>query len=344
MFRKKFFLAMTSATFLTTASFSVISDENVVTLKFADWMPVSSFVKEYGADPFMAKATELSNGTIQFDFYLAEQLGRGSESLTLLRTGVADIANVAPAYISERFPLSGVIELPEVVTSSCGAANTFYSLSQPGGALYEAEFQSNGIRPLFTANLGQYRILTNNKNISTIDDMSGMRIRTAGGPMAITAESLNSSAVRMQGSDVLTSLTRGTLDGVFFPLRGILDYGLAPALDQVIANLSVGSFAITYSISDSAWNKLSDNHKNILIEAGRYANQVHCEYVDSAEPTILAQLNEEHGIEPIWLSDDEVAQANVMLEGVYESWVLPLEKRGLPAEEVLNEMLNGTAD
>lgn len=76
--------------------------------------------------------------------------------------------------------------------------------------------------------------------------------------MALTATELGGSPVRTQGSDVLTSLSRSTLDGVFFPVRGILDYDLAPALDQLIPNLAVGSFGLTYSISDRVWNSLSE--------------------------------------------------------------------------------------
>lgn len=309
-----------------------------ITLKFAEWLPTTSFATEHGADPFMKKVEELSGGKMKIDFYPAEQLGRGSESLTLLQTGVADIANISPAYIPEKFPLSGVVELPEIVKSSCSAADSFYELAQPGGAIYEAEFKRHKVRPLWVGNMGRYRILTNNKDISSVSDLAGLRIRTAGGPMAITASELGASPVRMQGSDVLTSLTRGTLDGVFFPVRGILDYGLAPALDQLIPNLTVGSFGLTYSISDRVWDNLSDKQQEILVEAGRYAMQTYCEYVDNSEPDVIAVLEQEHGIKQTPLSDSDLEKAKAKLDNVYDQWAEPLEKRGLPARKVIEGM------
>ena len=314
------------------------SEVEPVTLKFAEWLPTTSFATEHGANPFMEKVEELSGGKMKFDFYPAEQLGRGSESLTLLQTGVADIANVSPAYISEKFPLSGVVELPGIVQGSCSAADSYYELAQPGGSIYEAEFKRHGIRPLWVGNMGQYRILTNNKNVSSIDDLAGLRIRTAGGPMALTATELEASPVRMQGSDVLTSLSRGTLDGVFFPVRGILDYGLAPALDQLIPNLAVGSFGLTYSISDRVWEGLSEKQQDILVEAGKYAMQTYCEYVDTSDPENVKVLVQEHGIKKTPLSDSDLKEAKAKFENVYAEWAERLEKRGMPARNVIEGM------
>lgn len=316
----------------------VAAEVEPITLKFAEWLPTTSFATEYGAHPFMEKVEELSDGKMKFDFYPAEQLGRGSESLTLLQTGVADIANVSPAYITEKFPLSGVVELPEIVKNSCDAADAFYEMAQPGGAIYEAEFKRNKIRPLWVGNMGRYRILTSNNDISSLDDLDGLRIRTAGGPMALTAAALGSSPVRMQGSDVLTSLSRGTLDGVYYPVRGILDYGLAPALDQVVPNLTVGSFGLTYSVSDRVWNRLSKPQQDILVEAGKYAMQTYCEYVDNSEPEILKVFEDEYNITQAPLSDSDLEKARASLGGVYDKWAEPLEKRGLPAKEVIKGM------
>lgn len=336
--QKKNILLLASCAAIFHVAPTSAADIEPVTLRFAEWLPTTSFAIEHGATPFMDKVKELSDGKITFEFYPAEQLGRGSESLTLLQTGVADIANVSPAYISEKFPLSGVVELPEIVKNSCDAADAFFTLAQPGGAIYEAEFKKNKIRPLWVGNMGRYKILTNGKDISSLDDLSGLRIRTAGGPMAITASALGSSPVRLQGSDVLTSLSRGTLDGVYFPVRGILDYGLAPALDQQIPNLTVGSFGLTFSISDRVWAKLSDEQQEVLTEAGKYAMKTYCEYVDASESELTQVLENEHGIKQVSLSDSDLEKAKPKIESVYSQWAEPLEKRGLPAKEVIAEM------
>lgn len=159
--------------------------------------------------------------------------------------------------------------------------------------------------------------------------------------MALTATELGSSPVRMQGSDVLTSLSRGTLDGVYFPVRGILDYGLAPALDQLVPNLSVGSFGLTFSISDRVGNGLSEKQQEILTKAGKYAMQTYCEYVDASEPEVVRTLEEKYGITLVPLSEDDLKKAKTNLESVYDKWAKPLENRGLPARKVIEGMQKG---
>lgn len=339
MSRTRLLVTACASAALTIGSVTIANAQDKVTLRFADWMPESAFTTTYGAKAFMEKAEELSEGRIIFQYFPAEQLGKGSETLTLLNSGVADIANVAPAYLSEHLPLSGVVELPGMVTDSCTAANKFYDLVQPGESLYEAEFKRKDIRPLFTANLGPYRILTNNQELSTPLDISGLKLRTAGGAMAMTADRLRANPIRMQGSDVLPSLSRGTLDGVFWGLISIEDWSLETALDQMIPNLSIGSFNVTYSISSRAWDKLSPENREILVKAGQYANQIHCNYVNRAEEKAISDLEEKHDIAPLYLPKDELKRIREDLTQVHEDWAIPLEKRGLPANEVVEKML-----
>ena len=339
MSRTRLLVTACASAALTIGSATIANAQDKATLRFADWMPESAFTTTYGAKAFMEKAEELSEGRISFQYFPAEQLGKGSETLTLLNSGVADIANVAPAYLSEHLPLSGVVELPGVVTDSCTAANKFYDLVQPGESLYEAEFKRKDIRPLFTANLGPYRILTNNQGLSTPLDISGLKLRTAGGAMAMTADRLGANPIRMQGSDVLPSLSRGTLDGVFWGLISIEDWSLETALDQMVPNLSIGSFNVTYSMSNRAWDKLSPENREILVKAGQYANQIHCNYVNRAEEKAISDLEEKHGIAPLYLPEDELKRIREDLTQVHEDWATPLEKRGLPANEVVEKML-----
>ena len=185
-----------------------------VKLTFADWQVPAASTTQQAAKVFMDKATELSNGEITFEYFPAEQLGKGAEMLRLLQTGVADIAHVSPAYITDKFPLLTVSELPGMPLDSCALVNAVYDMAQPGGLLYESEFKPNGVRLLLAGNLGPYSILTTEKPITTVADLAGMNIRTARGPMEMTATELGANAIRMSGSETLPTLSRGTLDGL----------------------------------------------------------------------------------------------------------------------------------
>lgn len=308
-----------------------------VTLNFADWQVPAAFTTREGAGVFMAKAKELSGGEIDFKYYPAEQLGKGGEMLRLVQTGVADISHVSPAYITEKFPLTTVSELPGMPLDSCLLANAIYDMAQPGGLLYESEFKPNGIRLLFAGNLGPYSILTTKKAIKNLSDLSGLNIRTAGGPMEMTAKALGANAVRMTGSETLPSLSRGTLDGVLWPIPLVTDWSLQDPLNHMTPNLSTGSFVVTYSISDRKWNSLTPKQQKALVDAGKYATQQYCQYVNGIWQQAKDELQNKYKFDVSEFSAADIAKAQEQFATVNKAWAESLTKRGLPAQAVYDD-------
>lgn len=310
-----------------------------VKLTFADWQVPAASTTQQAAKVFMDKATELSNGEITFEYFPAEQLGKGAEMLRLLQTGVADIAHVSPAYITDKFPLLTVSELPGMPLDSCALANAVYDMAQPGGLLYESEFKPNGVRLLLAGNLGPYSILTTEKPITTVADLAGMNIRTAGGPMEMTATELGANAIRMSGSETLPSLSRGTLDGLLWPIPLVEDWGLEGALTQMTPNLSTGSFVVTYSISDSVWDGLTESQQAALTEAGKFATGQYCAFVNETWTSSRDKLETVHGIKVSAFSDEEIAKAQARFDVVNEKWVESLKGRPISSQDVYDDFV-----
>ncbi len=311
-----------------------------VKIKVADWLPLSHYTYSEGAKVFMAKATELTNGKLQFQHFPAEQMGKAKDAVTLAQSGVADIVNIAPAYITEKFPLSGVAELPGIYEGACRGAYSMAAMVKPGGILHEQEYKPNGVRVLFTAALGGYRVLTATKRVNTAADFSGLKLRTAGGPMDQTAALLGANSIRMPGPDVLPSLSRGTLDGVFWPLQSLKPWGLEGALKFMTPNLSVGSFTMVYAISDKSWRKLSPEFQKALIDAGEFANKAHCEYVDRTEEKTIAELKS-GGLTAIALPEADVKKIQQGYLKIYADWADNLSKRGKPGMAVVEAFRGG---
>lgn len=299
-----------------------------VTLTFADWQIPSASTTQEGAGVFMDKVRELSDGEIDFKYYPAEQLGKGGEMLRLAQTGVADIVHISPAYITDRFPLTTVAELPGMPLDVCKLTSAIYEMAQPGGSLYEAEFEPNGVRLLFSGNLGPYSLLTSKVAVDSLDKLSGLNIRTAGGPMEMTATELGANAIRMTGSETLPSLSRGTLDGLLWPIPLVKDWSLEDALNHMTPNVSTGSFVVTYSISENSWNKLSPEHQEILLEAGKFASENYCDFVNKTWEEAKNDLIDNHDIQSTDLTADEVEKANERFESVHQKWLSGLQGKG----------------
>lgn len=307
-----------------------------VRLKFADWMPVSHYTVANAARPFMDKATEFSKGGIEFQYFPAEQLGKAKDALTLLQSGVADIADISPAYMTEKFPLSGAAELPAMFRTACEGTYAYARLVKDGGSLAASEFKPNGVRVLVSVAYAPYKVLTTNRKVESLKDFEGLKLRTAGGAMDLTASKLNAVSVRMPGPDILPSLSRGTLDGALAPLQSVKVFDLQTALKHMTTDVSLGSFITVYAISERAWNRLSPQMREALVKAGEHATKTHCEYVDAQEPKVIAEL-EKDGVKPNTMAPGQLKVVEDALVSVQKDWAATLDKRGRPGTKVLSD-------
>ncbi len=306
-----------------------------VTLKFADWMPTSHYTVTEAAEPFMKKATELSNGQLEFQYFPGEQLGKGKDALTLVQTGVADIANISPAYISDKFILSSVAELPAMFSTACEGTKAFSALAKGDGIIAKNEFAPKGVRVLVSAAYAPYKVMTVNKKIVKVEDFEGVKLRTAGAAMDMTANALKAVSVRMPGPEILPSLSRGTLDGSLVPLLSVKVFDFQTVMKHMTTDISMGSFITVYAISDRAWDSLSPEQKDALEKAGDFATLNHCNYIDNAEPGVIKEL-EKDGIENSVMADGEKSKLLSALSGVQQGWADKVDELKLPGNEVLN--------
>ncbi|MDO8771946.1 MAG: TRAP transporter substrate-binding protein DctP [Burkholderiaceae bacterium] len=321
---------------------SPIHAQETVKLKFADWMPLSHYTVTNAAHPFMKKATELSKGKIEFQYFPAEQLGKGKDLLTLLQTGVADIADISPSYISDKFPMSSVAELPAMFNNACQGTYAYASLVKTGGVLAEKEFKPNGVRVLVSVAYAPYKVLTAKKKIESIKDFSGLKLRTAGGAMDLTANQVDAVPVRMPGPDILPSLSRGTLDGTLAPLQSVKVFDIQTQVKHMTTDVSLGSFITVYAISDRAWNRLPEDMRATLTEAGNFASKNHCEYVDTQEVNVVQEL-EKDGVKGNTMAPGQLAALNTKLESVAAEWASSLDKRNKPGTAVLADFRKAVA-
>jgi len=129
----------------------------------------------------MDQVTELSGGSIKFEYYPAEQLGKARDMLAMIGTGVADVAYVAPSYISDKLPASAVGELPWGYSDPCVGTKAFWNLAKEGGTLWENELKAVGMRVVFALMLPPNQLVMAAEGFSDFDSLKGRKVRTSGG-------------------------------------------------------------------------------------------------------------------------------------------------------------------
>jgi TRAP-type C4-dicarboxylate transport system substrate-binding protein len=334
MFRKSARLVLTSIAMIAAAQ-SFAADGSIV-LRVADHYPVSASTPEYTIKHFMEAVTTATNGAVRFEYYPAEQLGKAKDLLSLTEQGVTDIGMVAPAYVSDKMPLSAVAELPGSFTTSCQGAEAYWKLAN-GGMVGTRELHGNGIRPLFVFMLPPYQILTRTK-FTSLADLKGLKLRSAGGAMDLTIRQLESVPIRMGGADVYPALSRGTIDGVVFPLSPILEFKLQDYLKYGTIGENFGGFAVTYSISEKRWESLPKEVQQAMTAAGEETTRYACAMLDRDNGPAI-ELLRKAGLQMAEMSAADHASIHERLAPVRGEWADGLERRGLPGHETLNAFL-----
>ena len=308
-----------------------------VTLRVADHYPAGASSAEITIKYFMKKAEEESNGQIKFQYFPAEQLGKAKDMLSLTVSGVTDIGLIAPPYISDKMPLSGVAELPGTFSDTCEGTMAFWKLAHEG-PLADHDFTGNGIRPLLVMLLPPYQILTK-PPLTGLKDLQNLKLRTGGGVQDISIKAIGAVPVRIAGPDIYELLTRGTLDGLVFPLPSLFEYKLQDLVKYTTRGQNFGSFSVTYSISLSKWKQLPDDAKAILDKVGEETTHHACELMQSAIQPALDRLSA-NGVKIVDLPSADEAQIKADLRPVADQWASQLDSRGLAGTDVLNAFRN----
>jgi TRAP-type transport system periplasmic protein len=192
----------------------------------------------------------------------AMQLGSGA---SMHVGGMAEFANFCKAKC-------GVIGLPFIFT---GYEHVQRVLDGPVGAELSQEMETIGFKVLgYLYSWGYRNVVTAKKEIKTVADLKGLKIRTIPTPVFVGAvNAMGASATPMNFGEVYTSLQSGVLDGfehtatttASFKFYEIAKYY---ALTQHLIDPTVVAFSL------SEWKKLDAREQAVVLEGAKLATDI----------------------------------------------------------------------
>lgn len=184
-----------------------------VVLKVAHFLPPVSPAHTKFITPWCDKVAAESQGKIKCQLYPAMQLGgTPPQLLNQVRDGVADIVWTLPGYTPGRFPVSEVFELPFVATTPEATSRALWDFVQKNAM---SEFA--GMKPLATWVPGPYVFHFRDKQVKTLEDLKGMKVRAPSrlGNRMLTA--LGATPVGMPVPQMAESLSKGVIEAGMIP-------------------------------------------------------------------------------------------------------------------------------
>ena len=308
---------------------------DAIKLRVADSFPKGHFLIKLVIEPWMEGVRKRTNDAVTFEHYPAQQLGKATDMLRLTQTGVADIGYVAPAYAAEKMPVSEVAMLPGAFDHTCQGTLAYWKAAR-SGVIAEQDYDKNQIRLLIAVSLPQDRIFTVKAPLKDTGDVAGLKLRSTGGAQDLTLRAIGAVPVRMAAPDAYESLSRGTMDGLLFPLESVVAYGADKLVKYATDGIGFGSFVVAYSISDAAWKKLPADVQKAMVETAEEVVPKACEQIQKAEEETKARLAGA-GMTFEALKPDVRAKFGEQMKDVAKAWAEQLDGRGKRGTDALNE-------
>ncbi|WP_158284532.1 TRAP transporter substrate-binding protein DctP [Azospirillum sp. TSO35-2] len=299
-----------------------------ITLRLADSLPSGHIIHQVITAPFIEAVKKETGGQVRIEHFPGEQVGKARDMLSLTQAGVIDIGYVVPAYASDKMPLSAGIELPGIFTDYCQGMAALYTLTHDGGYLETSEFAANKVIPLVTFLLPPYQIvLGTDRKIASLKDLSGLKIRSAGGPMDFMIKGLGMIPVRMAPPEIYESLSRGTIDGALLPYMSVESYGITGLLKSGTSQINFGTVALTYSIGAEKWKKLPEPVRTALTKVSADISKSACKSFEAVEGKLYAKLDNE-GSRAIGFGPADQKEIAAIFDRAGSDWAASLDQRG----------------
>ena len=210
-------------------------------------------VTQLYAEKFAKEVSKLSHGKMKIEVYPNSTLGGDRELLESCKDGDIPfvVQNTAPQVTF--LPDTAVFDLP----------SAFYKKM-------EKVYQKGGYKLLGYADQG-FRVMSTNKNIKSIKDFKGQKIRTMENSYHLKFwKTLGANPTPMTFSEVYIGLQQGTIDAQENPYEVIVSSKLYEQQDYVVETNHLPHY-ISLIVSDEFYNSLSKDQQKIIDQASQTA-------------------------------------------------------------------------
>lgn len=164
-----------------------------------------------GLEVFGEELARETDGRIVVDVYPNSALGSEREVIELTILGAVELACPSNAPLATFAPELLVFDLPYLFRDR---EHMYRVLDGPIGESFGEPLRAKGLRLLGYFDVGLRHLMTRDRRVEALSDMTGLKIRTMENPLHLRAfESFGASPLPMAYGEVYTALEQGVIDG-----------------------------------------------------------------------------------------------------------------------------------
>lgn len=288
------------------------------TIKLAWYVNEQNVHYQGGALEFKKYIEEESDGELSVDLYPAEQLGKVSDSLTMLESGIADMAFAPAAYFPEQLPMQAAWDLPLGLKPDQTVEARWLAAHQDGPMAQE--LKKAELVPVLMTTVADYELSSTDRPLPDMASAKGLRVRV-GTDLAIEQmKMIGANGIKGSSAEQFEQIDRGVTNANLFHYASFGATGIDALLNHGTTNLDMPSTGLYAFMSQSFWDGLSKEQQEIVYEAGRLGS------IGATDKTIEQAADELERLKGDGFKTYEWPQADVdkmnkMFDEIPEIWI-----------------------
>jgi len=320
---------------------AVPSLAQVIKLNWSDQNPQTGWGPVHANQQWFKKIEEVTQGRVKIEPYWSQTLAKGVDNWNAIKTGIADMGWCVHGYWADMTPLSDVINLPAL------PFKTGEKGSEVLWRLYEKfpEFQRQykDVHMLILHTSAPYFLITTKKQVKTIEDIRGLKLRVLGGVATEQMKALGAIPVLIPMPDTYLAMDKGVIDGMAAPWEATHAFRFYEVVKYYTMVPLSGAGVDSVPINKQKWDSLPKDIQQAItsvsgLEGSKFWGR---NFFDAAEEGVLERAKQGNYQMVRYTPPPEELQRWIKAsEPIWKEWVKKTEAKGYPsAQQVLNSAL-----
>ncbi len=261
------------------------------TLAMSSWLPARHPIVVNAIKPWAEQVEEVTEGRVNVRI-LSKSLGAPPAHFDMAVEGIADITYGLHSFTTDdRFTRSRIGQFSFTGDDAVAGSTAFWNVY--AGQL-DAQTEHEGVKLLGLFVHGPGVMHNNVREIQSMADIAGLKMRVPGGYIADLMGDLGAETLFMSSGEVFEKLSRGVIDGAMFTYEAVTAFKLTDDL-QYTTRVPGGLYNTTWFLvmNEGAWDGISPEDQAAIeaISGEAFAQLVGAAW-NAADEAALVELAE----------------------------------------------------
>jgi len=216
-----------------------------------------------GALDFRMRTFHVLKGKYQLK-WVSTLFDNANECLTGVASGAGEMTFSGPHYMEQLDPNWKVVEAPGIFDNWAHFMRTMNTPAWQG--LHEKMAKEKNIRIIrWMANIGDWYLYTNKGPIRSMADLSGQKIRYAGGEaFADALKNMGTTPISLPYTEVVTGLQTNMIDGLLTDFLGAIYFYNLPRYTRYAVDVVWAIQPICFVLNEKWWQSLPEKERTAI--------------------------------------------------------------------------------